>query len=160
MVRRGDILVVDAAAGGGMRVGDAVCGGLLCAEGGALGVRTRGPQAEATRRTKVRTINVDPVPSLLKIEAYWEVASMKHSSFPIFTRRYPMQGVENFAFDILLGKPCLGGIHHHFRQNGSGAWAEQEDSGYVPGTRRESTTHGEFTVPGQHSGATLPHRDA
>jgi hypothetical protein len=39
---------------------------------------------------------------------------MHYDNFPIFTRRYPLQGVENFAFDILLGKPCLIVIHHDF----------------------------------------------
>ena len=37
---------------------------------------------------------------------------MNHSDFPIFTRRYAKEGLENFAFDILLGKPCLVVAHH------------------------------------------------
>jgi hypothetical protein len=40
------------------------------------------------------------------------VAIMKYSSFPMFTRRYIAHGVENFAFDGLLGKPCLIAAHH------------------------------------------------
>ena len=40
------------------------------------------------------------------------VAIMKYSSFPLFTRRYVAHGVENFAFDGLLGKPCLIAAHH------------------------------------------------
>jgi hypothetical protein len=40
------------------------------------------------------------------------MAIMKYSSFPLFTRRYLAHGVENFAFDGLLGKPCLIAAHH------------------------------------------------
>jgi hypothetical protein len=48
----------------------------------------------------------------------WDIAVMGYGSFPIFTRRYPSQGVENFAFDILLGKPCIVVIHHDFCRDG------------------------------------------
>ena len=40
------------------------------------------------------------------------LAIMKYASFPMFTRRYLAHGVENFAFDGLLGKPCLIAAHH------------------------------------------------
>lgn len=40
------------------------------------------------------------------------LAIMKYSSFPMFTRRYVAHGVENFAFDGLLGKPCFIAAHH------------------------------------------------
>jgi len=42
----------------------------------------------------------------------WNVAIMKYGTFPIFTRRYVNHGIENFAFDALLGKPCLIAAHH------------------------------------------------
>jgi hypothetical protein len=42
----------------------------------------------------------------------WDVAIMKYGTFPIFTRRYLEHGLENFAFDALLGKPCLIVAHH------------------------------------------------
>jgi hypothetical protein len=42
---------------------------------------------------------------------------MAYSEFPIFTRRYPWEGIDNFAFDILLGKPALAVIHHDFCRN-------------------------------------------
>ena len=42
----------------------------------------------------------------------WSVAIMRYGTFPIFTRRYPDHGIENFAFDALLGKPCLIAAHH------------------------------------------------
>ncbi len=58
-------------------------------------------------------ISVDPQPPALKISDFWNVAVMNYDSFPIFTRRYPWQGVENFAFDIMLGKPCIAVVHHN-----------------------------------------------
>lgn len=42
----------------------------------------------------------------------WSAAIMRYGTFPIFTRRYPHHGIENFAFDSLLGKPCLIAAHH------------------------------------------------
>jgi hypothetical protein len=59
-------------------------------------------------------INADPPPRNILVSSVWDVAVMDYWSFPIFTRRYPSQGVENFAFDILLGKPCIVVIHHDF----------------------------------------------
>jgi hypothetical protein len=50
----------------------------------------------------------------IRISDVWDVAVMAYGSFPIYTRRYPSQGIENLAFDILLGKPCLIVIHHDF----------------------------------------------
>jgi len=47
-----------------------------------------------------------------KIADLWNVAIMKYGTFPIFTRRYLTHGIENFAFDALLGKPCLMVAHH------------------------------------------------
>jgi hypothetical protein len=50
----------------------------------------------------------------LTISDVWDVATMVYDDFPVYTRRYPGQGVENFAFDLLLGKPCVVVIHHDF----------------------------------------------
>ena len=47
-----------------------------------------------------------------KIRDLWDVAIMKYGTFPIFTRRYLSAGIENFAFDGILGKPCLIAAHH------------------------------------------------
>lgn len=58
-------------------------------------------------------ISTDPQPCTIKIADYWDMAVMNYSDFPIFTRRYPRAGVENFAFDILLGKPCLVVVHQN-----------------------------------------------
>lgn len=49
-----------------------------------------------------------------RIRDVWDIAIMKYGAFPIFTRRYPFHGWENFAFDLLLGKPCLIVTHHDF----------------------------------------------
>ena len=49
----------------------------------------------------------------------WSIAVLRYGGFPIFTRRYIDQGIENFAFDGLLGKPCfLAGHHDLFRDHG------------------------------------------
>jgi hypothetical protein len=58
-------------------------------------------------------ISVGPEPGTVRISDFWNVAVMNYDSFPIFTRRYPWQGLENFAFDILLGKPCIAVVHHN-----------------------------------------------
>jgi len=59
-------------------------------------------------------ISADPQPPAISTSDVWDVAVRNYGRFPLFTRRYPSQGVENFAFDILLGKPCLIVIHHDF----------------------------------------------
>jgi hypothetical protein len=49
----------------------------------------------------------------------WSVAILRYGGFPIFTRRYITHGIENFAFDGLLGKPCFVVAHHElFRDHG------------------------------------------
>ena len=50
----------------------------------------------------------------LRIADVWQTAVMLYDDFPIYTRRYPRQGVENLAFDLLLGKPCFIVIHHEY----------------------------------------------
>ena len=42
----------------------------------------------------------------------WSVAILRYGQFPIYTRRYMHHGIENFAFDGLLGKPCFVVGHH------------------------------------------------
>jgi hypothetical protein len=54
----------------------------------------------------------------LKISDVWDIALMTYTDFPIYTRRDPTQGIENLAFDLLLGKPCLVVIHHDFCSDG------------------------------------------
>jgi hypothetical protein len=64
------------------------------------------------------TLSADPRPRPVRISEVWDVALMGYNGFPLFTRRYPWEGVENFAFDMLLGKPCLSVIHHDFCRDG------------------------------------------
>jgi hypothetical protein len=59
-------------------------------------------------------ISADPRPRAITISDVWDTAVMAYRNFPIFTRRYPWEGVENFAFDLLLGKPAIIVIHHDF----------------------------------------------
>jgi hypothetical protein len=47
----------------------------------------------------------------------WDVALLRYGGLALFARRYPWHGLENFAFDILLGKPCLVVEHHEFFKN-------------------------------------------
>jgi hypothetical protein len=51
-------------------------------------------------------------PSSTQIRDTWGMAILKYGDFPIYTRRYPFHGLHNFAFDVLLGKPCLLVTHH------------------------------------------------
>lgn len=60
------------------------------------------------------TISADPRPRAITISDVWDVAVMCYNQFPLFTRRNPWEGVENFAFDILLGKPAIAVIHHDY----------------------------------------------
>ena len=71
----------------------------------------------------VAAVNTEVAPSKdasneTTIADLWDLAIMKYGTFPIFTRRYLTHGVANFAFDALLGKPCLVVAHHDvFRNN-------------------------------------------
>jgi hypothetical protein len=65
-------------------------------------------------------VSVDKPCRHVTIRDVWDVAVMCYSTFPIFTRRNPWEGLENFAFDILLGKPALIVIHHDYCSDGCG----------------------------------------
>src|SRR6266480_717433 len=44
-------------------------------------------------------------------------AITSYSGFPLFLRRPAGEPIANFALDLLLGNPCLVGMHHdYFRQ--------------------------------------------
>jgi len=58
-------------------------------------------------------ISADPHPRTITISDVWDIAVMGYP-FPLFTRRYPWEGIENFAFDALLGKPAIAIIHHDY----------------------------------------------
>jgi hypothetical protein len=59
-------------------------------------------------------ISSDLQPRAVTISELWDIAVMGYSDFPIFTRRYPWEGIANFAFDVLLGKPAIALIHHDY----------------------------------------------
>jgi len=56
----------------------------------------------------------EPHPRAITVLDVWDIAVMRYKNFPIFTRRYPWEGIENFAFDALLGKPVIIIIHHDY----------------------------------------------
>jgi hypothetical protein len=58
-------------------------------------------------------ISADPTPRVITVSDVWDIAVMGYA-FPLFTRRYPWEGIENFAFDALLGKPAIIVIHHDY----------------------------------------------
>jgi hypothetical protein len=58
-------------------------------------------------------ISADSCPRAITIAEVWDIAVMGYA-FPLFTRRYPWEGIENFAFDTLLGKPAIIIIHHDY----------------------------------------------
>jgi hypothetical protein len=58
-------------------------------------------------------ISADPYPRAITVSDVWDIAVMGYP-FPLFTRRYPWEGIENFAFDALLGKPAIAVIHHDY----------------------------------------------
>jgi hypothetical protein len=70
----------------------------------------------------IAAVNTDVNPAgdaQTEVRELWKIAIMKYASFPIFTRRYMSHGLENFAFDAFLGKPCLLVAHHEvFKDNG------------------------------------------
>lgn len=61
----------------------------------------------------------DPCRNATTIADLWSVANLRYGGFPIFTRRDIGSGVENFAFDGLLGKPCLIAARHEMFANGA-----------------------------------------
>lgn len=63
-------------------------------------------------------VSSDSPPRTVRVRDVWDTAVMAYDSFPLFTRRYPTQGIENFAFDIVLGKPCIIVIHHEWCRDG------------------------------------------
>jgi len=74
----------------------------------------------AAVNTEVRPM--DGRNEIITIEDVWKVAILKYGGFPLFARRYPSHRLENFAFDVILGKPCLVVEHHEFfKDDGRGA---------------------------------------
>ena len=69
-------------------------------------------------------VPVDSQNARTRIRDVWDIAIMTYGDFPVFTRRYAFHGLENFAFDLLLGKPCLIVAHHEFFKDGGDALIE------------------------------------
>jgi hypothetical protein len=59
-----------------------------------------------------------------RVRDVWDVAITCYGTFPIFTRRYAFHGLENFAFDLLIGKPFLIVAHHDFFRDEGAALIE------------------------------------
>lgn len=83
------------------------------------GIFSRESLAALQRHGFMAAVNTEPLPfppgnERLTVRDAWSVAIESYGSFPLFTRRYPNDGIENFAFDLLLGKPCLVVEHHNF----------------------------------------------
>ncbi len=79
-------------------------------------------QFVAAVNTEVTPVGNRDIPT--QIRDVWDVAIMTYGSFPIFSRRYAYHGLENLAFDLLLGKPCLIVAHHDFFRNEGEALVE------------------------------------
>ncbi|MGI8959998.1 MAG: hypothetical protein ACR2IV_09610, partial [Bryobacteraceae bacterium] len=54
----------------------------------------------------------------VKVEELLQPAITAYSGFPLFLRRPPSEPIANFALDLLLGKPCLVGMHHNYFRGG------------------------------------------
>ena len=83
-----------------------------------VGLALKGNGFVAAVNTEVAPANRDC--NETTIADLWSVANLRYGGFPIFTRRYITHGIENFAFDGLLGKPCFVVGHHElFQDHGS-----------------------------------------
>lgn len=77
------------------------------------------PEAGAVLKQNglLAAVNTEPAPldhnlNCTTIADQWGIANLRYGGFPIFSRRTVHSGVENFAFDGLLGKPCFVAAHH------------------------------------------------
>ena len=82
------------------------------------GVFSEAAMSALKRTNLIASVNnditsADPHPRAITISDVWDIAVMRYT-FPLFTRRYPWEGIENFAFDALLGKPAIAVIHHDY----------------------------------------------
>ena len=62
---------------------------------------------------------VDAAGAGTRVRDVWDIAILRYGSFAIYTRRYERHGLENFAFDLLLGKPCFIVAHHDEFRDGA-----------------------------------------
>jgi hypothetical protein len=75
----------------------------------------------AAVNTEIAPVNHGPARTTVR--DVWDTAILSYGTFPIYTRRYASHGIENFAFDLLLGKPCFIVAHHEFFRDGGVALA-------------------------------------
>ena len=75
----------------------------------------------AAVNTEISPVDADAAGAGTRVRDVWDTAIMRYGSFPLYTRRYHHHGLENFAFDLLLGKPCLIVAHHEFFRDGGAA---------------------------------------
>src|SRR5688500_12960665 len=73
----------------------------------------------AAVNTEIAPVNNGPARTAVR--DVWDTAILSYGTFPIYTRRYASHGIENFAFDLLLGKPCFIVAHHEFFRDGGAA---------------------------------------
>jgi hypothetical protein len=83
------------------------------------GIFSEAAMSALKRTDLIAAVNSDVIPAgphrqAMMISEVWDIAVMGYNNFPIFTRRYPWEGIENFAFDALLGKPAIAVIHHDY----------------------------------------------
>ena len=69
----------------------------------------------AAANTEVRPTDRDA--QRIAISELWNMAIMRYASFAVYTRRYMHHGIENIAFDLALGKPCVLVAHHDAFRN-------------------------------------------
>jgi hypothetical protein len=82
------------------------------------GIFSKAAMSALKRTDLIASVNnditsADPSPRAITVSDVWDIAVMGYT-FPLFTRRYPWEGIENFAFDALLGKPAIAVIHHDY----------------------------------------------
>jgi hypothetical protein len=70
----------------------------------------------ASVNTEIAPVDADQPTT--RIRDVWDLAILRYGSFAIYTRRYQHHGLENFAFDLLLGKPCFIVAHHESLRDG------------------------------------------
>jgi hypothetical protein len=86
----------------------AECPAVLKRNGFIAAVNTEvSPVGDSSEKTRIRDV--------------WDIAIQRYGSFAVYTRRYERHGIENFAFDLLLGKPCFIVAHHDEFRNGAPA---------------------------------------
>jgi hypothetical protein len=64
----------------------------------------------------------------VRVEELLRPAITAYSGFPLFLRRPANEPIANFALDLLLGKPCLVGMHHDYFRHGPEKFVSEVNS--------------------------------